>query len=67
MAARAHQALAAPNGHVPSPCIRRCKLDSTAPYCMGCWRSMQEITAWSQLDDAAKRQVWRAIAARSRA
>jgi predicted Fe-S protein YdhL (DUF1289 family) len=34
---------------------------------MGCWRSMQEITAWSQLDDAAKRQVWRAIAARSRA
>jgi predicted Fe-S protein YdhL (DUF1289 family) len=29
--------------------------------CEGCLRSIEEIAAWSTLDDAAKEQVWDAI------
>jgi predicted Fe-S protein YdhL (DUF1289 family) len=27
-------------------------------WCEGCLRTIDEIAAWSSLDDAAKREVW---------
>ena len=32
--------------------------------CVGCARTLEEIAAWSTLDDAARRNVWNAIATR---
>ncbi len=32
--------------------------------CEGCWRTLDEIALWSQLDDDIKREVWAAIAER---
>jgi uncharacterized protein len=32
--------------------------------CLGCWRTIDEIVAWSMMGDAAKAQVWVAIAQR---
>ena len=49
---------------VPSPCISVCRMDSTSGLCVGCLRTLDEIAAWSRLDDHARREVWRAIGER---
>ncbi len=49
---------------VPSPCISLCQMDAPTGLCKGCWRTMDEIIAWSKLDDADKQQVWTQIAQR---
>lgn len=46
---------------VPSPCVNVCRMDAASGLCSGCWRTIDEIAAWSTLDDDAKRQVWQAI------
>ena len=58
--ARGTQALAA----VASPCIDVCTMDATSGLCAGCLRTLDEIAAWSQLDEAGKRAVWNALAMR---
>jgi predicted Fe-S protein YdhL (DUF1289 family) len=45
-------------GPVPSPCIDVCRLDAATGWCEGCLRTIDEIAAWSQLGDDAKRAVW---------
>ena len=49
---------------VPSPCVSICELDERQGRCQGCFRSLQEIAVWGQLDDDDKREVWRRIEAR---
>lgn len=49
---------------VPSPCINICRMDARSGLCQGCWRTLDEIAAWSRLDDAAKQQVWARLAER---
>lgn len=46
---------------VPSPCVSLCKMDLERRYCMGCLRTIEEIVAWGQADDAYKRAVWAAL------
>jgi len=43
---------------VPSPCINVCRMDAAGALCLGCRRTIAEISAWSRLDDAARREVW---------
>ncbi len=43
---------------VPSPCINVCRMHPTAGVCEGCLRTLEEIAAWSRLDEAAKRAEW---------
>lgn len=49
---------------VPSPCVNICRMEAASGLCAGCWRTIDEIAAWSRMDDDAKRQVWQAIALR---
>ena len=49
---------------VASPCISVCRIDPVTGLCVGCARTLEEIAAWSTLDDAARRDVWTAIATR---
>ena len=49
---------------VASPCISVCRIDPSTGLCVGCARTLEEIAAWSTLDDAGRRDVWTAIAAR---
>jgi predicted Fe-S protein YdhL (DUF1289 family) len=58
---RAAQVLAEPVPHVPSPCVSVCVMDPQSQVCTGCWRSLEEIGAWSRMPDEAKRQVWQRI------
>ncbi len=63
LAARAIVAKAA--GHnVPSPCISVCTMNFDGSFCLGCWRSIDEIAAWSRCDDGQKRAIWDNIATR---
>lgn len=42
---------------VPSPCIGVCQLDPAGEVCLGCRRTVPEITRWSVLTAAQKRAI----------
>jgi hypothetical protein len=39
-----------------SPCVQVCALDEE-DICIGCQRNVAEITRWSRMDNAERRQV----------
>ncbi len=49
---------------VESPCINICRMDPVSGLCEGCARTLDEIAAWSRLDDGAKRMVLDQLPAR---
>ncbi|MES2743171.1 MAG: DUF1289 domain-containing protein [Pseudomonadota bacterium] len=49
---------------VPSPCIGLCTMDRGSGLCQGCLRTIDEIVAWRQADDAYKLAVWAEIGRR---
>jgi predicted Fe-S protein YdhL (DUF1289 family) len=49
---------------VPSPCVDVCRMDPTTGWCLGCARTIDEIAAWSSLDNGGKRRVWKLLPAR---
>ena len=49
---------------VPSPCVSVCRMDAATGLCEGCFRTLDEIAAWSTLDDARKRETWARITRR---
>ena len=55
------------HGELPSPCISICRMVPATGFCEGCLRTIDEIAAWSRMDDARKRSVWRAIELRAEA
>jgi predicted Fe-S protein YdhL (DUF1289 family) len=52
---------------VPSPCISVCKMDAGSGWCEGCLRTLDEIAAWSVLEDHEKRAVWKQLPERREA
>ena len=67
LAERARQVLtgAADDAHVLSPCISVCTMSADNAMCLGCWRTLDEIAAWSRMDAPAKRAVWTLITRRA--
>ena len=49
---------------VPSPCISVCVMDPDGTFCLGCFRTLDEIAAWGTLDPDAKRRVLALLPAR---
>lgn len=43
---------------VASPCNSVCKMDARTGWCEGCARTLDEIAAWSTMNDEQKRVVW---------
>jgi predicted Fe-S protein YdhL (DUF1289 family) len=52
---------------VPSPCNNVCKMDERSGWCLGCYRTLDEIATWSSLEEWRKRAVVAALAARREA
>ena len=48
---------------VESPCIRNCCLDDN-DICMGCFRSLIEITQWTLVDDNTRQAFLKNVGAR---
>ncbi|WP_124949594.1 DUF1289 domain-containing protein [Sulfuriferula thiophila] len=44
-----------PSTRVASPCVRDCCLNED-DVCLGCFRSIGEITQWSEASDALRQQ-----------
>jgi len=51
---------------VLSPCNSVCRIDERSGWCLGCFRTLDEIVAWSALDEAQKRGVRDALPSRRR-
>ncbi len=48
---------------IASPCIRNCCLDNN-DVCLGCYRHLEEIKAWSQASAQQKSTILSAVAQR---
>ncbi len=49
---------------VPSPCINICRMHAPTGWCEGCARTIDEIAAWSALNDADRERVLHQLPAR---
>lgn len=49
---------------VASPCVNVCRMEERRALCSGCLRTIDEIAAWSRLDDVGRRQVLDRVAQR---
>jgi len=49
---------------IASPCINVCKMDAQTCLCTGCFRTINEITVWSRIDDARRLDILAAVARR---
>ncbi|MCZ8293674.1 MAG: DUF1289 domain-containing protein [Hylemonella sp.] len=65
--ARKASAVQAQAQNLPSPCISVCRMEPSTGLCKGCLRTLDEIAAWSTLDDTGKRSIWARIEARATA
>ena len=43
---------------VPSPCISVCRMSPVTGWCLGCFRTIDEIVAWGRMPEDGKRAVW---------
>lgn len=48
---------------VESPCVRNCCLNE-ADICVGCFRTLHEITCWGTVSDATKLEILKCVAER---
>ena len=40
-----------------SPCINICRMDAENKYCVGCWRSLDEIRLWATMTSEDRERV----------
>lgn len=52
--------------NVPSPCVSVCRMNTDSGLCEGCFRTLDEIRAWSKSDDADKLHMWGMLSERLR-
>lgn len=57
----------ATQGMVSSPCIGVCQLNPDNGLCLGCLRSLEEISAWSRVSPDEQRRILATVAARREA
>ena len=43
---------------VASPCINVCRMTEDRSHCKGCFRTIDEIRAWSKADSEQRLQIW---------
>lgn len=53
-------------GEVLSPCVSVCVIDADTDQCEGCFRNLQEITAWSGASEADRLHIRTQCQARAR-
>lgn len=50
---------------IESPCVKLCVIEPKSRLCMGCFRSIDEIGAWSKLSPESRRSVMADLPARA--
>lgn len=52
---------------VASPCVGVCQIDRETRFCLGCWRTIEEIAQWSRYGDPQRLAVLEQLRERQRA
>lgn len=47
----------ATQAEVQSHCIGVCSMDAATGFCQGCYRTIEEIQAWWDLDNTQKQEI----------
>jgi len=47
--------------YIESPCVNTCKIDRNTSFCIGCYRTLQEIAAWSRLAESEKVAILKGV------
>lgn len=42
---------------IPSPCIGVCRIDERSGFCLGCYRTLDEIGGWPLMTDVEKAAI----------
>jgi predicted Fe-S protein YdhL (DUF1289 family) len=50
---------------VESPCVNICRMDSENRYCIGCWRTLDEIRQWTTMTDEERAAVMAQLESRT--
>ncbi|MEL6609222.1 MAG: DUF1289 domain-containing protein [Pseudomonadota bacterium] len=50
---------------VESPCVKLCTIHPEARICIGCLRSIDEITAWGRMTPEVRRQIMEELPSRA--
>jgi uncharacterized protein len=50
---------------IETPCVRICQLHPEAHICIGCFRSLAEIGAWSQMSPGERRRLMAELPSRA--
>ncbi|AVP56912.1 DUF1289 domain-containing protein [Pulveribacter suum] len=50
---------------VPSPCVSVCRMTADRSHCEGCFRTIDEIRAWSRAGADERRAIWAALLQRA--
>ena len=50
---------------IESPCTKVCQIDPGTGLCRGCTRTLDEIARWSQMSEAERAEVVRALPQRA--
>ena len=48
-----------------SPCVKTCTIHPEARLCVGCLRSIEEITGWARMTPAERREIMAELPARA--
>ncbi len=49
---------------VQSPCISVCNMNEATGLCLGCYRTLEEIEKWWELDKAQKQELMQKVGLR---
>lgn len=50
-----------------SPCINICQMDPDKEFCLGCFRTLDEIAHWARSDEQTQHDILAAVAIRREA
>lgn len=53
-------------GAIESPCVGLCRMDEVHGLCIGCWRTLDEIARWSQMEKHERAEIMAALPGRRR-
>jgi len=42
---------------IESPCVRDCRVDQVTGFCVGCYRTLTEISYWASYTDEQRRRI----------
>lgn len=48
---------ARPPRAIATPCVMVCTVDGASGLCLGCFRTLPEIAAWSRMSDAERTRI----------